>query len=272
MPDSEKRSPVTIEDLLKLKRAERPSAEFWNDFERELRQKQLTALMQRRSWWQDLPLLLSRRAYLPAGAAAIIAFTLVTVKYSTPTLSLLPEPQSQPAVAAASASLAGAPVPLVVSTAVSSPLVNRKEHSLPIDDRVPISASNYPAAAQPDLPLLVTVESRDELTPSARSIAANLARLEQSEPELISSVMGNRLSAAIKPATDSGAAVEFASLSSPGGRRSRLLAQYGEQTLNAGPGTSEVVRERMARRLSDLNDGDRFTRIGLKGDQVSLKF
>ena len=39
MSHLEKR-PVTIEDLLRLKSTERPPAEFWDKFDRELRAKQ----------------------------------------------------------------------------------------------------------------------------------------------------------------------------------------------------------------------------------------
>ena len=84
MPNSDHRPKVTIEDLLHLKRAERPAAEFWSNFERELRQKQLSALLEKRPWWQGLPQLVARRAYLPLGATAILAFTLVSVKFYTP--------------------------------------------------------------------------------------------------------------------------------------------------------------------------------------------
>jgi len=84
MSELEQRPPVTVEDLLRLKRAERPAAEFWTNFERELRQKQLTALLEKRPWWQELPQILARRAYLPIGATAILAFTLVSVKFSAP--------------------------------------------------------------------------------------------------------------------------------------------------------------------------------------------
>ena len=71
MPELDQRPKVTIEDLLRLKRAERPAAEFWTNFVRELRQKQLTALLEKRPWWQELPQILARRAYLPVGATAI---------------------------------------------------------------------------------------------------------------------------------------------------------------------------------------------------------
>ena len=35
---------VSLEDLLRLKREERPTSEYWSQFDRELRAKQLAAL------------------------------------------------------------------------------------------------------------------------------------------------------------------------------------------------------------------------------------
>ena len=78
MSDPRQDSKPTLEQLLRLKRMERPSPEFWTRFEAELRQKQLTALVEKRRWWHDLPVLLNRRLYVPAGAAAVVAFSLVT--------------------------------------------------------------------------------------------------------------------------------------------------------------------------------------------------
>src|SRR5258708_6359668 len=100
MPELDQRPQVTIEDLLRLKRAERPAAEFWTNFERELRQKQLTALLEKRPWWQELPQILGRRAYLPVGATAILAFTLVSVKFYAPAqLAQVSVPAANPSVA-----------------------------------------------------------------------------------------------------------------------------------------------------------------------------
>ena len=42
--------------------------------------------------------------------------------------------------------------------------------------------------------------------------------------------------------------------------------------LNPEPTAPESVRERLARRLGDPDYTERFTQIGLKGVQVSLKF
>jgi hypothetical protein len=41
----------TLEELLRFKRAERPAPEFWAEFDRGLRQKQLAALVKRPQGW-----------------------------------------------------------------------------------------------------------------------------------------------------------------------------------------------------------------------------
>ena len=68
---------MTLEDILRLKRAERPSAEFWSQFDRELRVKQLAALVEKRPWWRTISLgrILGgvRRFHLPLGATAVLA-------------------------------------------------------------------------------------------------------------------------------------------------------------------------------------------------------
>ncbi|HEY9155937.1 MAG TPA: hypothetical protein VIM69_12445, partial [Opitutaceae bacterium] len=84
---------VTLEDLLRLKRAERPPAEFWAEFDRTLHAKQLAAIVEKRPWW--------RRQYtwrgasrwsLPLSAAAALAVTFATVGH--PTLSKVKSPRS----------------------------------------------------------------------------------------------------------------------------------------------------------------------------------
>lgn len=76
--------PVNLEDLLRLKRVERPPAEFWNEFDRELRTKQLAALMAKRPWWQTIPIagFFARVGHhrIPLGAAAVFAITFLTIR------------------------------------------------------------------------------------------------------------------------------------------------------------------------------------------------
>lgn len=83
--NSEKR-PIEIEDLLRLKRAERPPAEFWSQFDRQLRAKQLAAIVAKRPWWQRVPNLFGgfTRYHVPLGAAAVLAVTFITLRDNHP--------------------------------------------------------------------------------------------------------------------------------------------------------------------------------------------
>lgn len=275
MSDSSQRPKVTLEDLLRLKRAERPDAEFWGKFERELRQKQLTALLQKRPWWQELPQLLARRSYLPLGATAVLAFTLVSIKYYAPSQIAQEETKLNGSPAVAGDMAVPSPETFPV-TSVSSPLLNRNDQAVSrLDDRTALAAMNVemPSADQGiEVQMPQMVAPKEIQTPSARSIAANLARLEQSEPELINSVVGSRLSSPARVQTASLQVNDLASMPTSASKRSRLLAQYSDRQLAPEPTAPEIVRERLSRRLGDPDLYDRISRLGVRGDAVSLRF
>ena len=74
------KKPVSLEDLLHLKRAERPPEAFWLQFESELRAKQLAAIVDRGPWWsswRNISRLLARQS-LPIGATAALALGLLS--------------------------------------------------------------------------------------------------------------------------------------------------------------------------------------------------
>jgi hypothetical protein len=265
MPELEQRPQVTIEDLLRLKRAERPAAEFWTNFERELRQKQLTALLEKRPWWQELPQFLVRRAYLPVGATAILAFTLVSVKFYAP--DQLAQVQVPPANPAATQDH-GAVLP---PAPVSSPLVNRSESIPSVPETGAVVASTVAPVATPTagssdavelMPLLVAPQAE---RPSDRLLAANSGTLEQSGADFAGAILSSRLSA---PARVQATAVaeELASVPTNTARRNHLLAQYGGRQLNPEPLPPAVVRERLARRLGDTETSDRSNRLTRDSD------
>jgi hypothetical protein len=266
MPELDQRPKVTVEDLLRLKRAERPAPEFWSNFERELRQKQLTALLEKRPWWQEIPQFLARRAYLPVGATAILAFTLVSVKYYAP--AQLAQVENPPA---------GSPVAvdrevMASSVPVSSPLVNRSEATESASaETVVASTASVPAQASTGvvelMPLLVA--PRTEETPSARLLAANLTRLEQSDADFGHNVLNARLSGSAREQVAAPATEELASVPTNSTRRNRLLAQYGGRQLNPEPAPPAVVRERLARRLGDTETSDRGNRFAREIDTFS---
>lgn len=79
MQETEKSSsgkPLTLDQLLELKRLEKPPADFWAGFERELQQKQLQALV-RPSWWARLQAAVSSAPayFAPVSTAAILCLT-----------------------------------------------------------------------------------------------------------------------------------------------------------------------------------------------------
>lgn len=252
MAEMNQRPKVTVEDLLRLKRAERPAPEFWSQFERELRQKQLTALLEKRPWWQELPRLLVRRAYLPVGATAVIAFTLVSLKYYSPaSIAQLPAPaDSTPASVAPEVMLAAAPA--------SSPLVNRTESVAPIATEVAavdVTPSDSTAGVVELMPLLVA--PREPERPSARLLADNLSRIDQSEADFTAALRTASRVASAVPA----AAEELASVPANASRRNRLLAQYEGRQFSPEPAPPEVVRERLTRRLGEPETSERSSRM-----------
>lgn len=256
MPDPRQNFKVSLEDLLQLKRAERPTPEFWSNFEKELRQKQLTALVEKRRWWHDVPALLSRRVYLPAGAAAAVAFTLVAVRYQAPTIARVEN--TAPRIEAADPAVEVLPATVVAATEsrYEEPVASAREVA--------------PVMRVESAPAPALVAARDEISPSARALAANLARLEQSEPELLNAVMGSRLSPASARVQQAVAQVE-PEPAAESSSRARLFARYAGHVLTPQPNAPTLVRERIARRLGD-DLGDGVSRIGVGGDRVSLKF
>ncbi|MBI2514083.1 MAG: hypothetical protein HYV96_19090 [Opitutae bacterium] len=262
-------SKITVEDLLRLKRAERPDAEFWSKFEVELRQKQLAALVERRPWWQSLPILLSRRVYLPVGATAVLAFTVVSLRYaSTPVANIAPAQQASEAVA----SPVSEPSRDIVASVESS---QPRAENLALAEAPQVAA---PVQLSDSLPaqneLTPWSAPRAQETPSARSIAANLARFEESEPDLANALLsGSRIPSAPSEAQEVAShAAEFAGVAAVSSRRNRLLAAMTDRQFTQDPSAPEVVRERLARRLGDTDYGNGWTRVGLKADRVSLKF
>ncbi len=75
MPKKEP-TPVTLEKLLQLKRAEQPAPEFWESFDKALHARRLQKLVEQPSPWAWWSRSLRRAAYVltPMAAAASFAF------------------------------------------------------------------------------------------------------------------------------------------------------------------------------------------------------
>jgi hypothetical protein len=174
---------ITVEDLIRLKRTERPRAEFWASFESQMRAKQLAAIVVKRPWWDGAARIVSGalRYSLPVAAAASVALVWVGIRYA-----------GAPAPAAHGLALAGASAP---SAALPQPM-----RPVPAARQVSVARAE-PAAvvavAEPDAPPVVAATSPhvtqvsqgafaddSDRTPIAEGIYVTLADLRETAPVL----------------------------------------------------------------------------------------
>lgn len=271
MSTSEHKSKLTIEDILRLKRAERPSPEFWANFEQELREKQLTALVKKRRFWHELPLLLNRRFYIPAGATAIVAFTLVAARFSGPAQI------AEKNIVASSVTVADASItmlePIVVSSAEGSG-ARRFEASVDAGSQTRVTAHAQTPVVRASSAMVAnnsrTSVPREADSTSPRLVVANFVSLDSSEPEFLNAALGGKLSSSMHGQTVEATSSGLAEMP-PVVAKYRLIARYADSSLSPEPMAPALVRERLARRLGD-DLGDSISRIGVVGSRVSLKF
>lgn len=276
-PERRSQPQVTLEDLLRLKRAERPPAEYWTQFDREMRVKQLAAIIEPRPWWAPLIRVGARvsRYQMPVGAAAILALTLVTVSQYR-----LPENEAAMVSGASENTLDAMPGP-----ALSAPMaanVYEQHVAVATESSAPVAVESAVAAPTRTLdalpgqvavaqPVVERAEAkRSEFSPSARSIEANLAAVKASEPELARLIdsmpgIGSRTVAAPAPVVD-----PLAHMQSPSdSRRARLLASV----LPASTYSAERrTTARLDRDLTDERLYESVSRFGVEGSKLAIKF
>jgi hypothetical protein len=267
MKHESKRS-VTVEDLLHLKRAERPPAEFWTSFERDLRAKQLAALVGKRPWWRSMPRVFAgfSRYHLPLGATAILAITFLSIREYQTVSPVRPVDHQNRAPTAPVASVA-APVadiptsePVRETTSGSLAAVERGVSTLPV-----AGATGFESARVVPVVALLDENAVGNLTPSARLIAANLAAPQELDSRFLGSARGFE-TRALPGRT---ATVEPLSQVAPSeARRSRQFAAAMPVAFNTYSGNSEKI----ARRISDERLYDTVSRFGARADRVNVKF
>ncbi len=306
--NTESRVQPTLEDLLRLKRAERPDAAFWQDFERGMRQKQLAAIIEPRPWWLGLALL-SRRigpVGLPisAGAAAMLALVAMRVSPAGGLTQIVPASSPEPvAVAVAASPVSAAPATqtaakVEVSSAPSVVARNPAPDVAVAKTRPSALSAERPAASSPALavatvsaaPAKTSVsEVKTSVPEAARVEVAALLGSQTNAIEALAApapVIASDLapSAQMVEATPDSVAETFAGLGAViqseesldaaatglNPRQARLLASATE----VAEGKSLApVRERVLHRLVD--DEARYasiSRLGVNADRLSLKF
>jgi len=272
---------VTIDDLLKLKRAESPPPEFWVQFERELRAKQLAAIVEKRPWWCAIPVLyvfvVRRRLSLAAGASALAIGMVSFNAYETFRASAALESSdlqvasvalpaaSLPAVAAESpAASAHSPAPVAVASVASIPRSAR-----PAARSAVATAENVPVIPLlDDMPPSAATERFDALS---RSLGGDLTAGGVAIPTGARGLLvgsrdfGARVISARVPVAE-----PLAQMQAPAEHRSRLLAEIFPAT----GGTGELIAppsERILRSLSDERLYSSQERYDLATERDSIK-
>lgn len=108
---------VTLEELLRLKRRERPDAVFWDDFDRELRQKMLQSLVERVTWRERVATFVGSR-FSPVFAATAAAALVVVMSQTVP-VAVSEDPAGEVLPVAVTAPVA--PVPVAVAAVPALP-------------------------------------------------------------------------------------------------------------------------------------------------------
>ena len=278
----EPKRPTTLEDLIRLKRAERPPAEFWTEFDRELRAKQLAALVQKHPWWQTLPAASFHallRFRLPLGAAAVLAITFVSVRNDHSAVATTQVPASTPPVATAQVAASFeprsvAPVSEPALVALSAPIAAAVETPAASLARVDSPADSISLSTEAATTLAFPAGSSTQTldTDFSRSplLAVNLGSAGTSENPVGTHLLGGGSGFESRALPVRTTVEPLQQMSSPGEtRRARLLTAMVSM---ASMDPSVRTTERAANRIAEEDLYDQVQRFGARGDRLHVKF
>jgi|688.fasta_scaffold41653_2 hypothetical protein len=285
-PTKQSTKAVTLEDLLRLKRAERPVAEFWSQFEEALRAKQLAAIVERRPWWRiefrGLTAGLARLR-VPVGLAAVAVLSFVTVQqFRAPTNLTSEAPVDGAGVAAVSVS--GGTV-----VAVTTPELNAvnaaveaagdaENAAAPALASSSVRSSAGAAVTSLSLADATTSSVLDQSDALATAgLASNLRALRGSGFAGLDSTGVATLELGTLRSSPRAASVEepLARVTAPTeSRRERLAALVAPASMKSlsSAGSPDRVRERMISRLSEDELYNSVSRLGVERGGLRVSF
>lgn len=276
------RQNITLDDLFALKRAERPSPEFWASFQQQFHVRQRAAAVEPKRWWFVLPRVFASlsRYQMPVGAAAVLAVTFLSFREYR-------EPGFEIAYTASPTAAAAQAVAPVVSAADTASVANdaaalpvTPEANPAVADHAPSTRSETGVADALALsPLVVwagtaisTAEARAATpSPSERFIAANFAAIADEQPHVTRLLGAPKINLAATSAADE----PLTQISLNNSTRERLFAyQPNPDTLLDGQnqGTEPDMHRRLVSRLSDEQLYDSVRRVTAGGDRFTVKF
>ena len=111
-----RQSEIKVEDLIRLKRSERPSDQFWNEFDYELHQRMLQTLVKKDPWYLQMMRGFSSRILSSTAIAAVIVAIVVVRLVFQPSLPTTVNVAQLPVLEIVSVPIEVARVELPIST------------------------------------------------------------------------------------------------------------------------------------------------------------
>lgn len=280
---------VTLEDLLRLKRAERPAPEFWAQFDDALRAKQLAAIVERRPWWRvDLGAWASAlsRVRVPVGLAAVGLLSVLTVQqFRSPTAvtPVGPVTDADPSTLADVAMVSEAPQVATLGGAESSGAqgvvvavaqVNAGPEWVAAGEAL---AADTSSAALERGPVASAGAAEASLSLNATALASDLRSLRPAPLSTLDSSGVATLELGSFRSNSRTSAVEepLARVTSPTeSRRERLAALVAPAAMKSSSqsGSPDRVRERMISRLSEDELYSSVSRLNVERGGLRVSF
>jgi hypothetical protein len=262
---------ITVEDLLRLKRAERPPAEFWSRFDSEMRAKQLAAIVVRRPWWDGLSRFFAgvRRHQLPLGAAAALMLTWTGVHFlsvrPTDAVQAAPVRPAEAALAAATASAPAVPVAFPAARP-AKPQADLAEAVMEVPAAVPSTPSHL--TKMPEAGQVASLYG----SPFAQGIAVTLADFRSMDSEMAkSAVFGSDREFEAPAAAERQAVTDPLTRVDPAGDRlQRLLAPA--LPVYSTTANRTIAGDRLRGKVSDDRMYESMDRYGSGGMSLEFRF
>jgi hypothetical protein len=263
---------VTLEDLLRLKRAERPPAEFWTQFDRELQAKQLAALVGKKRWWHSTARTLTRFSAISLGSTAALAFALMAAHQYLSPVAEIAASGKLPAPAVKIAPVPAVRLAEVAVLSLPSGVAPREKTNSTTVASVP--PANHPAAPADirEIPTAITwlsdtLQATNATPLSEHSMSVSFADERFVNPRLASNLESTgeiKARRAADPLTQVSSPTET--------QHARLLAALTDVRLVNAVDPVTLMHQRLATRMGDDGLADDAGRLDASGNSVSIKF
>ncbi len=256
----------SLEELIRIKRAERPPAEFWQRFEQELRAKQLAAIVEPRTWWRPLAGFLSGRRATVAGFGAAAAVAAVAY-LRLPVNQTLTVAQGSPAAISSPARVA-TNVRAAAETLTTGAVVKVEGVVPQVPSHSEISTAANTAKSE---------DQRREPTGSSNAVNPMLVAVKFSEIQVLPPRSAMELTVPVtilafstSARTEVGSSEPLAAIPTPREQSFARFASVAELAMQATPAAASL-RSKPTPRDADLRERD-FGRLLAQGNALGLRF